>query len=30
MEDVFIVKIVWTAWFTETDSVEMEDADEVR
>ena len=30
MEDVSVVKIVGTAWFTETNSVEMEDADKVR
>ena len=30
MEDVFVVKIVGTAWFTETNSVEMEDTDKVR
>ena len=30
MEDVFVVKIMGTAWFTETSSVEMEDADKVR
>ena len=29
-EDVSVVKIVGTAWFTETNSVEMEDADKVR
>ena len=29
-EDVSVVKIVGTAWFTETNSVEMEDVDEVR
>ena len=30
MENVLCVKIMRTAWFTETNSVEMEDVDEVR
>ena len=29
-EDVSVVKIVGTAWFTETNFVEMGDADKVR
>ena len=29
-EHVFVVKIMGTAWFTETDSVEMECVDKVR
>ena len=30
METVFVVTIMGTAWFTETNSVGMENADEVR